>query len=257
MSGRKPLATPSDIAYVYDGGLKGFYSCVHTCVYTGKLPLSIQPAQAAQPTLLPVQWIETDEEKAARVRSALRYKVAHSAQELVETVFLSCMPNKELPMLRFMLLAFERGSMMVNHLQDPDVAALTKAARHLEGEAHLLKGFVRFSDVQGRLIAEIRPKNFVLPFLAEHFCDRYPNEAFMIYDKTNHAALIHAQGQVDILPMEAAPEYEASGEETMYREMWKQFYHTIGIKARYNPKCRMTHMPKRYWSEMTEMRDQL
>ena len=26
----------------------------------------------------------------------------------------------------------------------------------------------------------------------------------------------------------------------------------IAIEGRYNPKCRMTHMPKRYWNTMTE-----
>ena len=40
--------------------------------------------------------------------------------------------------------------------------------------------------------------------------------------------------------------------ERQFRALWKQFYHTIGIEGRYNPKCRMTHMPKRYWENMTE-----
>ena len=34
--------------------------------------------------------------------------------------------------------------------------------------------------------------------------------------------------------------------------MWRSFYHTISIEGRYNPNCRMTHMPKRYWGDMTE-----
>lgn len=38
----------------------------------------------------------------------------------------------------------------------------------------------------------------------------------------------------------------------MYRQLWTRFYNTISIEGRYNPKCRMTHMPKRYWAMMTE-----
>lgn len=257
MSGRKPLARPSDIAYLYDGGLKGFYSCVHACVYSGKLPLAIWPEDKAEPTLLPQQWIDTDAEKAARVRAAIRQKISPRAQELVETVFMSCLPAKELPMLRFLLLGFQMGGSVTNRMQDPDVATLLKAERHLGGEAHLLKGFIRFSDYDGKLVAQIRPKNFVLPFLAEHFVERYSCEDFMIYDKTNHAALIYAHRRGQIVPMEEPPVFEASQEELYYRELWKRFYHTIGIKSRENPKCRMTHMPKRYWSEMTEMRELL
>ena len=48
-----------------------------------------------------------------------------------------------------------------------------KAERHLRQEAHLLCGFVRFSDHQGKLLAAISPKNFVLPLMAPHFADRY------------------------------------------------------------------------------------
>ena len=45
--------------------------------------------------------------------------------------------------------------------------------------------------------------------------------------------------------------------EEQYRALWRQFYKTIAIEARHNPKCRMTHMPKRYWENMTEMREYL
>lgn len=257
MSGRKLVTRQGMEAYLYDGGLKGFYCCVHACVYSGELPLAILPAGAEQPTLLPHRQIATDEAKALRVRHALRQKASPRVQELIETAFLSCMQEKELPMLRCALLGFERGSGAINMMQHPDVAALLKAERHLRGEAHLLTGFVRFSDVGGRLIASIRPKNFVLPFLAEHFVERFSQETFLIYDRTNHAALLHEAGRAEIVPLEAMPEWEDSQEELLMQALWKQFYHTIGIASRENPRCRMSHMPKRYWAEMTEMRELL
>ena len=43
--------------------------------------------------------------------------------------------------------------------------------------------------------------------------------------------------------------------EARYRLLWKRFYDTIAIKERYNPKCRMTQMPKRYWGTMTEFQN--
>jgi hypothetical protein len=49
----------------------------------------------------------------------------------------------------------------------------------------------------------------------------------------------------------------ANAEEEYYRELWKCFYRTIGIKERYNPRCRMNLMPKRFWSNMTEMKEEL
>lgn len=257
MSGRKPLAYPSDLAFRYDGGLKGFYCCVHESVYSRQLPMAILPADDEVGLLLPERWIETDAHKAQRVRDAVRQKISPDVQDIVEKVFLSCLPQKELPMLRFLLLAFERGRTVLNMRQDADVALLLGAARHLEGEAHLLTGFVRFSDYQGNLIATIRPKNFVLPYIAEHFVERFSCENFLIYDRTHKAALVYQNGQTQIVQMRDAPDFTPSEEELYYRDLWKQFYDTIGIKSRFNPRCRMSHMPKRYWSEMTEMAELL
>ena len=44
--------------------------------------------------------------------------------------------------------------------------------------------------------------------------------------------------------------------ETSYRRLWKRFYDTIAIKERENPRCRQTHMPKRYWNTMTEFQSE-
>ncbi len=253
MSGRKPLALPCDLVYRYDGGLQGFYTCVHESVYLHQLPVDIRPEHEAQPTLLPERWIDTDPEKAGRVRAAIGTKISPRAQELVETVFLSCLAQKELCSLRFLLLAFLEGARVTTMLDHPDVVPLLRAERAMLHENHLLTGFTRFSDVDGKLIATIRPKNFVLPLLATHFVARFPNEDFMIYDRTHRAAALYEHGQGRILQLAEIGPIPVSEGEAQYRALWKQFYETLAIEARYNPKCRMTHMPKRYWSEMTEV----
>ena len=58
-----------------------------------------------------------------------------------------------------------------------------------------------------------------------------------------------------ILPVEDFQAGPAGPEELQYRQLWRAFYDTIAIEGRYNPKCRMTHMPKRYWAMMTEFRE--
>ena len=96
----------------------------------------------------------------------------------------------------------------------------------------------------------------MLPILRGHFCARYPNEKFFLYDRTHHEALFYAAGKAVIRPLadfQMAPPDEA---EAAYRLLWKRFYDTIAIKERYNPKCRMTNMPKRYWNTMTEFQDE-
>ena len=87
-------------------------------------------------------------------------------------------------------------------LTDDRVHVLWKAVQHLGSEAHLLKGFLRFSDQQGVLVGEIEPKNRVLPLLRPHFCTRYSEEHFLIYDHTHRELLIHQPGRWAILPAE-------------------------------------------------------
>ena len=112
-----------------------------------------------------------------------------------------------------------------------------------------------FSELGGILGSEIEPKNRVLPILRGHFCARYQNEKFFIYDRTHHEALFYAAGKAVIRPLadfQMAPPNET---EAAYRLLWKRFYDTVAIRERENPKLRMTHMPKRYWSTMTEFQD--
>jgi probable DNA metabolism protein len=156
-------------------------------------------------------------------------------------------------MLKFLLRGYEEGGKLVNMLGDPDVAPLMKAQKHILGEAHLLLGFIRFADYNGSLAATITPKNFILPFIAEHFTRRYKDENFLIFDKTNKAALMHQDRRADIFSLDDIEFPEVSETEMHYQALWKQFYNTVSIEARENPRCRLTHMPKRYWQNMLEV----
>ena len=253
MPERAPLAVPGDSIFVYDSSFEGFLCCVHESVYSREIPLDIVTVQNDPITLYTVTPVVTDVEKAGRVLASISEKISPAALLLIETVFLSCLQRKELLMLRFLLRGYREGGRIMNALGDPDVAPLLRAQKSLYGEAHLLTGFVRFTDYGGSLVSTITPKNFILPFIAEHFCARFSQERFVIYDKNHKAALIHQDRRREIISLDEMPFPEADETEERYRTLWKKFYHTIAIEARTNPRCRMTHMPKRYWENMTEM----
>lgn|GEM_PF-34911 len=253
-----PAATVADaVAYRYDGSLAGFFCCVYESYYLREAPAEILTEWDAQPTLLYTKTIATDQTVAARVRDSIPAKISGDALDLIETVFLSCLKEKELCILRFLTLAYREGRKTMEMLGNPYVAALLDAEKHLLKEAHLLKGFVRFSDYGGVLASQITPKNFILPFIANHFCERFSEEDFIIFDKNHKAALIYQGRRREIVSLDELPFPEADEAEERYRALWKRFYQTITIEARYNPRCRMTHLPKRYWENMTEMRELL
>jgi len=263
LAGRQPRKTwtlpvePKDLIYLYDGSLQGFFCCVYESIYLRELPASIQAEHYAQPSLLRIKEIPTDGGKSRKVQTSLRMQISEEVLDLIETVFLSCLKQKELHTLRFILLAYREGARVLQMLGHPEVTPLLNAEKHLMKEAHLLKGFVRFSDYDGVLAANITPKNFILPFLANHFCARYAEEDFILYDKTHKAGLLYQDRRRSIVRLDETPFPQADAKEERYRSMWKRFYDTIAIEARINPRCRMTNMPKRYWENMTEMADQL
>ena len=244
------------LTYQYDGSLDGFYCTVFRAVYQKEEPEAIEVFGAEQCRLLPPVVIETEADKARRVRTAIPAKISKEALELTETVFCSCLAEKELHLLRFLLRGFrEGGRFLRGGFSDKALAPLLEARRHLLSEAHLLTGFIRFADYDGHLAATITPKNYVLPYITRHFVVRYRNEDFLIFDKTHKMALIYEKRTTRIIEAQHIEFPAYSEEEQQYRSLWKHFYDTIAIEGRENPRCRMTHMPKRYWENMVEMEE--
>lgn len=245
----------SDLVYAYDGSFEGLMCCVFESYESKEIPSVIQPSSIQQGLFDTPKWIETDELKADRVFNSIPLKISSEALELVKLGFLTCAPKKELLIYHFLCLGFKHGSKVMSMLTDDTVCSLQKAVRHLTSESHKFKGFVRFSVYGGVLVAVIEPKNFVLPLISQHFCDRFRNESFMIYDKTHSMALVYWMQKAELIFVDGLTLPVADGSEVEYRRLWKQFYKTIAIEGRNNPKCRMTLMPKRYWGQMTEFQE--
>lgn len=242
-----------NVIYRYDGSYDGFLCCVFESFYKKEMPLEIESEENAQTSLYPVRHIETDVKKAERVFLSFSSKISREAEQLLELAFYTCMPHRELAMLRFLQLGYRYGACVCDMHADPAVSALQDAVKHLLGESHQLKGFIRFSVYDGVLVAEMEPKNFVLPLLQDHFCERYRNETFFIQDKTHGCALISQNGKGRIIEAKLLRLPDADEEEQKYRDLWKLFHHTIAIEARKSARRQMSHMQKRYWNHLTEM----
>ena len=69
--------------------------------------------------------------------------------------------------------------------------------------------------------AVIHPKNYILPLLRPHFCGRFPEENFMIYDAVHQAVLLHEDHKTQLLelaaPLELPPPDGAVGASSAQR----------------------------------------
>ncbi len=241
------------LVYRYDGSFTGFLCCVYRAIRGGEEPAMILAGGEMPALLFPEVRVDADGQIAQRVGKALAGSAGPQVLEFVQRAHLAALPGKELYLLALLRRAFREGPGAVEDLTDVAVCRLRKAVCHLEREAHLYKGFVRFQDQGEALTAVIEPKNRVLPLLAEHFRERFGQRPLLIYDKTHQEALLCAGGRSRVAPLLDFQPHEPGAEEREFQRLWRALFQTASIPQRQNPACQRTHMPKRYWSHLTEM----
>ena len=173
-----------------------------------------------------------------------RAKQIHKAEAVYKTIVLG--------------LSGSNGPGILQQLGNPYVNRVFQLSRSTSNEASHLMGFLRFSEMEnGILFSRIHPKNHVLPILAEHFTDRFPCENFIIYDEPRQLAAIHKCGSHYMLA--EAPQVNEdffnrfSSREQEFRELWVNFFQSIAIEARRNPKLQSQNIPKRFWKDTVEL----
>lgn len=207
--------------------------------------------------------VETDFEKAQKVARSVQRKLSPQVFEMIWGASLSFDRRKGDRIYRFLVSGFSKGRGFEANMADPAVADLFELNCKVRNEAHLFTGFLRFTELkQGFLIAKITPKCQVLPILAPHFADRFPDENWMIFDTLHRMAAFHEKGKEWFLTDQTELEWERikadsedlKGEEETedYEALWKLFHRTIAIKERRNPRCQRTMLPLWYRRNMLE-----
>lgn len=238
-------------AYRYDGTFAGFLTCVWDALETKTEPMAfLLPGDGA------ALWEERepppDRDKARRLYAALSKRASPAFQKLIARGFLTCLPEKELALFTLIRRGLREGDRARLDLSDPVMARVNLALTKMWTEWDHLKGFIRFSELDGVLVGEIEPKNRVLPLLAGHFAARYSGERIVLYDRTHKEAFLCDRGRWKLVPAEDFRMGPAGETERSYRAMWRKYCQTISIEGRRNPKCQSTHLPKRYRHVMTE-----
>lgn len=239
-----------DVIFQYDGSFQGFLCCVFDSYFHKEFPIAFCSDEECV-SLYPVRVVITRQDHSQRVYASLE-RLSKTALRVLRRAWLTCMEDKELRLYAFIRKLYDQGPGFMHSKADDVYYPIACALRHLSGELEKLRGFVRFSDYNGVLGGEIEPKNRVLPLLAGHFCSRMSGESFFLYDRTHGELLLYAKGQRRIVPVDHLTLDLPSREELQYRALWKEFFHTVSIRERINPRCQNTFLPKRYRGTMTE-----
>ena len=244
------------LIFAYDGSFEGFLSAVFDSFSMKTVPSDIAIFDDTEPSLLKIHYVETNFEHAKRVLNGIENKLGKTVLNMVKTAFLFDGSGKEMSILFFIRKAFAEGKSTGNKIGDEDVNRVYKMCIAVNNEAEHWRQFVRFSDSNGALVAVIHPKHFVLPLVKNFFCSRLKNEHFMVFDSEHEAALIHTSQRTAIIPVESL-DFPDPSEDNFYSDLWKSYYRHIAIASRYNPTCRRSHMPKRFWQYLPEVSEEL
>lgn len=244
------------LIFSYDGTFDGMMSAVFDSFLLKVTPSEVYIFGEEQPSLYKIHTVFTDKEHSRRVQDSIMTRLGERSISLIQRCFLYGEKGKEIAIIRYIKKGFNGGRKVIGMIADPEINPLYKMVMAVNNEANQYFGFVRFQDSNGALVSVIHPKHLILPVIKGYFLARMYNETFMIYDESHHSALIHQGNNTAIMAIEDLQRPDPS-EDAFYCDLWKLYYEHIAIDSRYNPKCRMNHMPKRFWTDLPEVSEEL
>ena len=202
--------------------------------------------------------IEADSVKAGKVMRTILMKLGVQIYEDLCYASVSLHPDRGTAIYRVLKKALGHGRCnprIMEALADPDVSLVAKLRIKVWHEVHRYFGFVRFRDVGGALLSQIKPENDILAILGPHFSDRFPNENWMIFDEGRGMALLHAKGGKCIIRRDirfSGTPVEKLSEKEEYEELWRTFCRSITIQERTNKELQRQLLPHKFRDNMTE-----
>ncbi len=238
--------------YLYNKTFVNLLSLITYLIQNNIIPNDIKPIDY-EPNLLD-QTINLNISDNSKIIPELKKHFA--VLKVMYYVFLSDQNNKELIIYYFYLNYLKYSLHVLNMRNLNCVTKALKIASYVSKENHKLKGFIRFKQLNNKVLyAKIEPTNNVILLLSNHFQKRLANEYWLIHDtKRNIISLYDKKHFYLINAINLKLDLNASDE--IYEDLWQTFYDTVGIKERKNDRARLNFMPKKYWKNIIEMRNE-
>lgn len=239
--------------YLYDGIYSSLLSLIYTLIKSNTNPNSIKSEEEYQSNLF-MEPIYLKLENKALV-DKLKKEVSMLVLYEAYYVFLSNIDNKEMIIYGFIKNAIKYKN-TIFYRRDIDVVSETlRISNQVKGEAHRMKGFLRFKKMNNFYYATMEPTHNIIWIITRHFKERLKDECWIIKDSKRGIYAIYDTKKVTYLKENDVIKLnlDLSNEEVLFEDLWKTFFKTVAIKERTNLKCQMNHAPKKYWKNMLEM----
>ena len=228
------------------------------------VPHNILSNAYAQRGLLDLaSFVPTNDEHAERVLKAVDARTNGKGVKLIYCVFLSELPDKEMLIFRLIKIITDANiETILENYGNEFILKASKIERMMHREVHRMHAFVRFQKANtGIFYAAIDPDFDVLPLIGDHFERRYADQPWIIVDTKRHYALHYNLVDTQFITLDDPVFNFSNGDlkheiiddkEKMYQSLWENYFHSVNIKERNNPKLHLRHVPKRYWKYLIE-----
>lgn len=179
----------------HDPTFEGLLSAIAICLRDGIRPEALIP-DLDQLTLLPC----TDAPLVPGIRGIFYSQLtkrmnAAKAEQVLTTIWHAYLSEDEgigLAIFQFLTAAIKRSGDPSGDLLDRDIARVVRMAQKTSRLAHAFLGLIRFRTVGPSLfLADFSPEHHVLPLVLPHFCERLPDQCFVIRDQRRGLAALH------------------------------------------------------------------
>lgn len=246
----------------YDGSMEGFLTAVFE-IYEYKIlnPHICNTAAANGSLFGNMHVVLTNTEKTERVYRKLRDKLTKTAISQLYSTFLSEQEGIENVLLRYIQYVMESKYAVENDYSNSTVLLVQQTSKKVHREKHRMEAFIRFQLTKDDLYyAIIQPDFNVVPLIGNHFKKRYADQRWLIYDSRRKYGIYYDLQKLEEVEMNFDVNLSDKGsvatlhdeKETLYQQLWQQYFSSVNIAARKNMKLHIQHMPKRYWRFLTE-----
>lgn len=249
--------------FIYDKTFEGLLTAIFDAYSRKSFPDLLMREGEPLPLFYDeVVTICSDDQKSDRVWKGIQKKISATARTLLMTSWLSELPDIDMLLFRYMRKAIDAPQSIEMNFGDPDVLEVSKIAKQVSHEHHRVIQFLRFQKaVDGTFFAAIEPMYNVLPLATNHLKKRFADQKWLLYDMKREYGFYYDMEEVREVRFEKKEAHLLSGflqedrmdrDEKLFQQLWKEYFKSIGIKERVNPKLHRQNMPVRFWKYMTE-----
>lgn len=249
--------------FSFDNTFEGLLSLVFESYRQKQFPDEILSGEGSQKVLFgSTIAIETNDRKAERVWKGI---ISHSSEEnahRIYRVFLAGLPDTPMMLTKYIRLIIDSAKNEETNFAEPVVVEINKLHQKVCKEAHRIQMFIRFQKTaEGSYYASFAPMYDVLPLCIPHLRDRFADQTWIVYDLKRNYGFWYDLKNVSRVVFDDLKVNPQNGQlhtsllsedEKLFQQLWKQYYRSICIQERKNPKVHRQLLPKRFWKYLPE-----